>query len=221
MTALELMALSKPLADLYTGLETDLLNNIAVYLAAQNLETSTAKWKINKLAELGALDKANIKTIASYVGVVPDMLEIALTSASLSAINELESGFSELVKDGILNAATTSVSDSIATALTSYISQATDSLNLVNTVMKYKALDTATGIINQAAELADKQDFLDILNKSTGKVVTGIESRTSALSQCIKEMTAKGIPAFTVSQEHIIRTTPKKPVNTPLASLSS
>lgn len=191
------MNLAKPLAMLYTGLETDLMKNIADFLLVQNLDSSTAKWKINKLAQLGALDKANIKTISEHAGVVPTMLANALEMSSLTAINELETGFKELVKDGILNATTVPIEDSMANAIKTYYNQAVDKYNLVNTVMKYKANSVAQKLIYGTAELAEKQDFLDILNKATGKAVTGIESRTSALSQCIKEMTDKGIPAFT------------------------
>lgn len=51
-------------------------------------------------------------------------------------------------------------------------------------------------VINRTAELANKQEYIDSLNKATGKVVTGIEARQSAMRECIGEMTQKGIPAF-------------------------
>lgn len=59
--------------------------------------------------------------------------------------------------------------------------------------MGYKARDTAAKLVN---DIANKQQHLDILNKSVGKVITGVESRQTAMRQCIKEMTDKGIPAF-------------------------
>lgn len=196
MTNLQAMTLAKPLADLYAGLETDLMHNIADYLVTDSLNTSTAQWKMSKLAQLGSLDQANIKTIASYAGIAPDLLEIALTSAALETANQMEAGFSKLVTQGILTGASVPISTTIAGACKTYLEQAQDSLNLVNTVMQYQAKSIAASVINQTAELANKQDFLDMLNKATGKVVTGIESRTAALSQCITEMTQNGIPAF-------------------------
>lgn len=66
MTKLEMMRLSQSLSDLYTGLETDLIANIAEYLAAGNIDSPTAQWKIQMLAQLGALDKSNIKVITEY-----------------------------------------------------------------------------------------------------------------------------------------------------------
>lgn len=196
MTKLEIMQLSQSLSDLYTGLETDLIANIAEYLAEGNLDSPTAQWKIQMLARLGALDKANIKTIAEYAGIAPDMLTEALETAALNGISELEPGFQNLVRDGIVNGTEVPIEKTMAKAVTSYRRQAQKSLNLVNTVMLYKAKSTTQKIINDTAELAEKQSFIDMLNKAAGKAVTGIESRQAAMRQCIKEMSEKGIPAF-------------------------
>lgn len=196
MTKLEIMRLSEGLSRLYTGLETDLIANIATYLAKGNIDTPTAQWKMQMLAQLGALDKANIRTIAQYVGVAPEMLTQALEISSLSAIKELEVGFQKLVKDGVVEGTTVPVENTMARALKAYNKQAIKSLNMVNTMMRYKAKTAAHKIINDTAELANKQTFLNTLNKATGKVVTGVESRQAAMRQCISEMIDKGIPAF-------------------------
>lgn len=196
MTKLEIMQLSQSLSDLYTGLETDLIANIAEYLAEGNLDSPTAQWKIQMLAKLGALDKANIKTIAEYAGIAPDMLTEALETAALNGISELEPGFQNLVRDGIVNGTEVPIEKTMAKAVTSYRRQAQKSLNLVNTVMRYKAKSIAQKVINDTAELAEKQSFINMLNKAAGKAVTGIESRQAAMRQCIKEMSEKGIPAF-------------------------
>ena len=196
MTKLELMNLSQGLSDLYTGLETDLIANIAEYLAAGNINSPTAMWKMQMLAQLGALDKVNISTIAGYAGIAPEMLAQALETAALTAIEELEPGFKELAKEGIVDGTEVPIEKTILGALKSYNKQAVRSLNMVNTVMRYKAKTAAQKLINDTAELTEKQSFIDILNKATGKAVTGAESRQAAMRQCIKEMSEKGIPAF-------------------------
>lgn len=196
MTKLEMMQLSQSLSDLYTGLETDLIANIAEYLAAGKIDSPTAQWKIQMLAQLGALDKSNIKVITEYAGIVPDMLTEVLETAALSAVEELEPGFQKLARNGIINGTEVPIEKTMARALTSYQKQAKQSLNMVNTVMRYKAKSAAQKIINDTAELAEKQSFINTLNKVTGKVVTGAESRQAAMRQCIKEMSEKGIPAF-------------------------
>jgi hypothetical protein len=196
MTKLEMMQLSQSLSDLYTGLETDLIANIAEYLAAGKIDSPTAQWKIQMLAQLGALDKSNIKVITEYAGIAPDMLTEVLETAALSAVEELEPGFQKLARNGIIYGTEVPIEKTMARALTSYQKQAKQSLNMVNTVMRYKAKSAAQKIINDTAELAEKQSFINTLNKATGKVVTGAESRQAAMRQCIKEMSEKGIPAF-------------------------
>lgn len=196
MTKTQIQQMSQGLSDLYTGLETDLIANIAEYLQNGDIYSSTAQWKIQMLAQLGALDKANIRTISNYAGISPALLSQALETASLTAINELEGGFRQLVKDGIINGTDVPVEDTMAKALAAYSKQAKNSLNMVNTVMLYKAKSITGKIINQVAEIADKPEYIAMLNKAAGKVITGIESRQSAMRQCIQEMTDKGIPAF-------------------------
>ena len=196
MTKTELMQLSQGMSELYTGLETDLMANIAEYLKSGNVNCSTAQWKMQMLAQLGALDKKNIAVISKYAGIAPDILTEVLETASLTAIQELEPGYQQLAADGIINGANVPVEDTMSRALKNYNKQAQRSLNMVNTVMLYKSKSAVQKIINNTAEIADKQDFLNILNKSAGKVVTGAESRQAAMRQCINEMSQKGIPAF-------------------------
>jgi len=196
MTKLEMLALSQPLSDLYTGLETDLLANIAELLAAGTLDLPSSQWKLKMLAQLGALDKLNMQTIAAYAALMPDVLTDTLETAALEAIGEMEPGFAALARDGIVKQTEVPIERSMAAALQTYQKQARQSLNMVNTVMKYKARAAAQTAIKDAAELSDKQEFLDMLNKAAGKAVTGIESRQAAMRQCIREMSEKGIPAF-------------------------
>lgn len=198
MTKLEAMALSEGLTRLVVGMESDLMKNIADFLAAGQAETSTALWKIKKLAELGALNKKNKQTISEYAEIQPEMQQITLEAAAIKAIEQVEPGFRQLVKEGILNdAEAMPMSDTMARVIKALGKQAKSDLNLVNTTMLYKAKKAAEKVINDTVELANKQEFLDSLNKAAGKVVTGIESRQAAMRQCIGEMTEKGIPAFT------------------------
>lgn len=198
MTKLEAMALSEGLTRLVVGMESDLIQNIAVFLASGQAETSAALWKIKKLAELGALTKKNKQTIAEYAEIQPEMQQITIEAAAIKAIEQVEPGFRQLVKEGILNdAAEMPMSDTMARVIKALGKQAKSDLNLVNTTMLYKAKKAAEKVINDTAELANKQEFLDSLNKAAGKVVTGVESRQAAMRQCIGEMTEKGIPAFT------------------------
>lgn len=197
MNKLTSLQLSQGITDLIVGLETDLIANIAAYLAAGRIEEDTAKWKMKKLAELGKLTKQNAKTIAEYAGKTPELLELTLQRAANSAIQELAPGLKRMVQEGLIDRrATPSMSGNMLNSLKMLQKQAKKDLNLTNTTMKYKAKNAAMQVINRTAELANKQEYIDSLNKAAGKVVTGIEARQSAMRECIGEMTQKGIPAF-------------------------
>ncbi|MBE6847795.1 MAG: hypothetical protein E7503_06665 [Ruminococcus sp.] len=196
MTPLELMQWSEGLADLYTGLETDLIANIAAYLAKGSADSSTAQWKLQMLAQMGALNRQNLQTILSYSDIITEEMQAALETAALAAIEELEPGFRQLAREGFINDTDIPVDVTTAAVLKAYRKQAQDALNMVNTVMQYKAKAAARRLINDTAELADKPEFLAMLNKAAGSMVTGGESRQAALRRCIHQMTEKGIPAF-------------------------
>ena len=197
MNKLTSLQLSQGITDLIVGLETDLIANIAAYLAAGRIEEDTAKWKMKKLAELGKLTKQNAKTIAEYAGKTPELLELTLQRAANSAIQELAPGLKRMLQEGLIDRrATPSMSGNMLNSLKMLQKQAKKDLNLTNTTMKYKAKNAAMQVINRTAELANKQEYIDSLNKATGKVVTGIEARQNAMRECIGEMTQKGIPAF-------------------------
>lgn len=196
MTRLELMELAEECSDVLTAMEDDLLQNIAEYLSEGRADIPTAQWKIRQLAALGKLDRENIRTIAEYSGIAADMEEIAMTRAALSAVKDMDEGFGKLVSDGIIEGTAVPMEETALQAAAMYSKQAKDRLNKVNTVMRYFARTTAAAAVNKAAEIVNKQQHLDTLNKAAGKVIMGAESRQTAVRQCIKEMSEKGIPAF-------------------------
>lgn len=196
MTRLELMELAEECSDVLTAMEDDLLQNIAEYLSEGRADIPTAQWKIRQLAALGKLDRENIRTIAEYSGIAADMEEIAMTRAALSAVKDMDEGFGKLVSDGIIEGTDVPMEETALQAAAMYSKQAKDRLNKVNTVMRYFARATAAAAVNKAAEIVNKQQHLDTLNKAAGKVIMGAESRQTAVRQCIKEMSEKGIPAF-------------------------
>ena len=196
MTRLELMELAEECSDVLAAMEDDLLQNIAEYLSEGRADIPTAQWKIQQLAALGKLDRENIRTIAEYSGIAADMEEIAMTRAALAAVKDMDEGFGKLVSDGIIEGTAVPMEETALQAAAMYSKQAKDRLNKVNTVMRYFARTTAAASVNKAAEIVNKQQHLDTLNKAAGKVIMGAESRQTAVRECIKEMSEKGIPAF-------------------------
>ncbi|MGN0589305.1 MAG: phage minor capsid protein [Ruminiclostridium sp.] len=197
MNKLQAMALAAGLSGLVTGLETDLIQNIAAYLLAGKIDSDASKWKIRKLSELGKLNQKNIETISSYIEDEKALAELTVKTAAVSAMSGVESGFRKMVINGLVTeAADGSMEKTMEATIKTLFKQAKSELNVVNTTMLYKAKDAAGKVIRNAAELANKQEYLDMLGKAAGKTVTGTEAMTTAVSKCLKEMAEKGLPGF-------------------------
>lgn len=197
MNKIQAMELASGLTRLITGMEDELLQNIAAYLLAGKVDSSTSKWKIRKLAELGKLHQKNIETITSYAKEQRELAELTVKLAAVDAMQDTERGFRKAVIAGLVTDAADGTVDSTMNAIIgTLMKQAKNDLNIVNTTMLYKARDAAGKAVRDAAQLASKQEFVDMLNKAAGQVVTNTETMTAAVSKCLKDMANKGIPAF-------------------------
>lgn len=188
--------LSQPLVDVYTSLEDELIQNIAKrFNTGKGL--ATQEWQLKKLAELGALTQDNIKTIAKYVGQVPELTKLALESAAFETLKELEPQFAEAVRLGYLNPTDAPpMSPSVKQALENYAKQAVDDFNLVNTTMLNSSLDAYKKAIANTVNAFRYDDSQKIMNTAAGEVITGVKSRQKALSDAVKKMADEGITAF-------------------------
>lgn len=197
MTTLEQLNLSQPLTDVYTAMETDLMIAIAKQLAEGGEINATSEWRLKKLAEAGALSKETVKIIASYTGIQSDLLTEAIEGAAMGVADKLEPALQACARDGyILSPEGTPISEGMKNVVTNFRKQAKTDLNLVNTVMQYKAKSSYTTIVNKIYDDTKRQELLGVLGKHTLEVASGGTSRQEALRNCIKEFSQKGIPAF-------------------------
>lgn len=197
MTTLEQMNLSQPLTDVYTAMETDLMMAIAHQLAEGGEINATSEWRLKKLAEAGALSKETVRIIASYTGIQSDLITETIESAAMGVADRLEPALQACAKDGYISAADgTPISESVKNVVTNFRKQAKTDLNLVNTVMQYKAKTSYTTLVNKIYDDTKRQELLGVLGKHTLEVASGGTSRQEAVRNCIKEFSQKGIPAF-------------------------
>lgn len=197
MTTLEQMNLSQPLTDVYTAMETDLMIAIARQLAEGGEINATSEWRLKKLAEAGALSKETVRIIASYTGIQSDLLTEAIEGAAMGVAERLEPALQACALDGYISSpAGTPISESMKNVVTNFRKQAKNDLNLVNTVMQYKAKSSYTTLVNKIYDDTKRQELLGVLGKHTLEVASGGTSRQEALRNCIKEFSQKGIPAF-------------------------
>lgn len=188
-------------AGCFQSLEEQLMANIVRHCRDYRQPIATDIWQMQKLAEIGALNRENIQIIAKATGQSWTAMERMLNAAAEEAVKEIEPAMRYLVRRGLAGEAVSAgKSRNVMQATTSLKNQAKDTLNLCNTVMLYKARDAYTALVNNitsaANEISRKQEFLDILNKDTTAVVVGAESRQQALRKCIRKFNEKGIPAF-------------------------
>ena len=201
MTPLEILEISQAITDVYERMEYDLMMNIVRNIRNYDQVTPTGQWQIQKLAEIGKLNKQNIKIMAETLGDTNGFFENMLNEAAMQTISEIEPGFQQAVKDGILGEVIEpEKSPNIKQAIKGYQKQAKESLNLVNTTMRINTKELYVKLINDTASLSEKigksQEAINVLNKSAGQVISGAESRQQALRKTIKEFNAKGITAF-------------------------
>ena len=156
---------------------------------------------MQKLAEIGKLNKENIRLISEMAGISNTAAQRMLEEMAEQVTNELEPGFQYLSRQGIIDEAVKATkSRNVLQVMKTLRKQAKDTLNLCNTTMLYKARDAykalVTDIARAAGEMETKQSFLDLLNTEATASVMGAESRTQALRRCIQRFNEKGIPAF-------------------------
>ena len=188
-------------AGIFQELEDMLMANIVRHCRDYGQPIATDKWLMKKLAEIGRLNKENIQTIAKLSGVSQTAMERMLNETAEDALKEIEPAMRYAARQGLAGQAVSAAkSKNIRQVTETMRSQAKDVRNLCNTTMLYKARNAYKTLVNHiasaAAEIADKQSFLDTLNKNATAAMIGAQSRQQALRKCIREFNEKGIPAF-------------------------
>lgn len=199
MTREQYDELSAPLVRVLLDMEDDILREIAAQLSRDGDISDTSKWRIRQLARAGRFDKRAAAIIAGYSEVEDGQAMGAVLTAAETEIGYLDNavqaanaaGLSEYFSD--IPAETSAMN-----AAKAFQRQAASGLNLVNTVMGYKAksayVNAVNAIYRDTAE--SRQGALDIMGKGAAKAVSGQMSLQEATRKTIRELAQKGIPAF-------------------------
>ena len=180
MNLLENQQLAETVDGSYIELETMLMRNIVQHIKDYDQPIATDEWLLQKLAEVGKLNKENMKLIAQMAGISQTATERMLQEAADEAVKSTDAGFRHLVRRGLVGEAMESgKSKTVKQVMKALLSQAKDTLNVCNTTMLYKARDAFKGLINSIArnaeEIADKQSFIDTLGKHATATTIGAE----------------------------------------------
>ncbi|MEK4003016.1 phage minor capsid protein [Bacillus sp. FSL K6-2822] len=184
----KLQQLSMFVVDIYKAIEEELLLNMArmlkhdreLLLTAENFE-QYQHWRIVQLNKLGKLNQQQMNTVSRYSGKMAEEVRNMLEGAGFTAVEQHEPLYQEAVQTGSLaSAPAMHTSAALIGILNTYEQQALDTLNLVNTTMLKQS----------------QQVYLDILNKTVGKLLGGVITPQQALRQTVFEWSQRGIPAL-------------------------
>mgnify|MGYP004655761453 FL=1 len=189
--------LSAPLVRVLLDMEDDILREIAAQLSRDGDISDTSKWRIRQLARAGRFDKRAAAIIAGYSEVEDGQAMDAVLTAAETEIGYLDNavqaanaaGLSEYFSD-------IPAEESALGAAKAFQKQAASDLNLVNTVMQYKAGSAYVNAVNAIYRETNRQGTLDIMGKGAAKAVSGHMSLQEATRKTIRELAQKGIPAF-------------------------
>ena len=201
MSLLDNQRAAEGIDDLYMDLEARLMQNIVRHIQNYDQPIPTDEWLLQKLAEIGRLDRENLRIISEMAGISNTAAQQMLEEMAEKVTAELEPGFQYLSRQGIVGEAVTAAkSRNVKQVMKNLRKQAKDTLNLCNTTMLYKAREAYKTLVQRTADLAgeaiNRQELLDTLNKNASAAIIGGQSRAQVVRQCIREFNAKGIPAF-------------------------
>ena len=173
----------------YIDLEAQLMQNIARHLRDWDKPIDTDRWLMQKLSEIGKLNKENIKIIAQMSGISQTAAERMLFEAAEGAVKMMEPGFRYMARQGLIDSVVEAdKSKNVKQVMKNLQKQAKDSLNLTNTTMLHKTQEAFKSLIQNTAEEA-----LKILNSNTAAAITGAEARQQALRKTIRQFNDKGM----------------------------
>ena len=197
LTPNDILKISEPIEAIYQRTVDELLINIAHHFEISGWER-TRYWEIKKLSEMGALTKESAAIIAKNTNMLPEEIEKAFLEVSEKACLDIDPQLKEAAKKGILQDPQNSPSTSVLMrqSIQSYVDQAQDSLNMVNTTMlestRAAFLKGITTAVNEAQLLEAKQ----VLETQALEVTTGQETRVRAIRKAMNQLTNTGITGF-------------------------
>lgn len=192
MNLLKNQQAAETIDSVYIDLEAQLMQNIARHLRDWDKPIDTDRWLMQKLAEIGKLNKENIRIIAQMSGISQTAAERMLFEAAEEAVKMTEQGFRYMARQGLIDPVVEAdKSKNVKQVMKNLQKQAKDSLNLTNTTMLHKAQEAFKSLVQNTAEEA-----LKILNNNTAAAITGAEARQQALRKTIRQFNDKGITGF-------------------------
>lgn len=177
----EIEEMAAELIQIYAAIESDLLTNVARrFSVLEEIDTeSIAAWQTEKLLQLGALNKENIKTISRRSGKTVKEIERILKTGGFKSLDLDEAIYKEAYAQGQLDklALPVSLSPNLRQVIEGAIYNTREYFNMINTT----ALESS------------REGFLNIINQTYLEVSTGVSTHQQAVRKAVRQLADKGI----------------------------
>ena len=198
--------MSWEMAEVYGAITDQILINLArhfpFYDAGDPLPKSAFEYQAAMLAQMGQVSKETIQIIRNGLSDADLALQGVLEQAIMDAVKTAEPELFEAVKKGVLTPETMPavVAPNQMRAFQLYYQQASDKLNLVNTVMlestKSAYQQTISDVVNEI-DIADRMNRTQIaLDVATGETITGVSTWNQALRHATDRLKEGGVVGF-------------------------
>lgn len=177
MNKIQFEKLLKPLIAIYDDIELELINNILDRLDNYSNVTGSLKWYLEKLADIGTLDRDNLELLKSNKSKIKDALNTIIKKAGTN-INYLDT-LEKHYKNGLIEVNPSDLNKSVAIN------------NLINEALKDS--DDIINLINTKAIEGAKENYRNILNKAYIETASGVYTYTESIRRAIDEMAKEGI----------------------------
>ena len=188
------------MGEVYAAVTDQILINLArhfKYIADGAIPGGAWAYQVEKLAEMGQVNRETEAIILSMLGDADNVLQELLEQAIRDGLKDVEKPLKKAAKQGLLlgkGFLPPDVDPRQMQAFRAFYEQSADKLNLVNTVMleSTQAVYQAT-VADIVTRISATQD---ILNVATGEVVSGVSPLNQAVRQAVKKMVENGITGF-------------------------
>lgn len=177
----QLMLDASRVADVYHQMTIDLFDQVVDRIRERgtaSLEDNPYIWQLEKMSEMGLLNKDNIKLIAEYSGVAEEQLRYVIENEGYKVYKDTKSQLLEALGgkgDFITN-------NLIQTTLANYVNQTTGDIdNLINTTLPKSV----------------RKVYQDIVEEAVAKVITGLMNPDKAISTTVMKWAERGFYGFT------------------------
>lgn len=177
----QLMLDASRVADIYHQMTIDLFDQVVDRVRERgtaSLEDNPYIWQLEKMSEMGLLNKDNIKLIAEYSGVAEEQLRYVIENEGYKVYKDTKSQLLEVLGgngDFVTN-------NLIQTNLANYVNQATGDIdNLINTTLPKSV----------------RKVYQDIVEEAVAKVITGLMNPDKAISTTVMKWAERGFYGFT------------------------